>query len=64
MLQDLTGVDPKTIPTNDTKVMSLFTTSEALGIDLSYINCKSGALGLSLIHICIMKERKPLEKLL
>ena len=46
MLQDLTGVDPKTIPTNDTKVMSLFTTSEALGIDLSYINCKSGALGL------------------
>ena len=38
MLQDLTGVDPKTIPTNDTKVMSLFTTSEALGIDLSYIN--------------------------
>ena len=46
MLQDLTGVDPKTIPTNDTKVMSLFTTSDALGVDLSYINCKSGALGL------------------
>lgn len=46
MLQDLTGVDPKTIPTNDKKVMSLFTSSQALGIDLSYINCKSGALGL------------------
>ncbi|MBM6930484.1 PolC-type DNA polymerase III [[Clostridium] spiroforme] len=46
MLQDLTGIDPKTIPTNDQKVMSLFSSSEALGIDLSYINCKSGALGL------------------
>ncbi|RHM63725.1 MULTISPECIES: PolC-type DNA polymerase III [Coprobacillaceae] len=46
MLQDLTGVDPKTIPTNDKKVMSLFTSSEALGCDLSFINCKNGALGL------------------
>lgn len=46
MLQDLTGVDPKTIPTNDQKVMSLFTSTEALGIDLSYLNCKTGALGL------------------
>lgn len=45
-LQDLTGVDPKTIPTNDKKVMSLFNSSEALGIDLSYIGCKTGALGL------------------
>lgn len=45
-LQDLTGVDPKTIPTNDKKVMSLFTSSEALGCDLSYINCYDGALGL------------------
>ena len=46
MLQDLTGVNPKDIPTNDDRVMSLFTSSEALGIDLSFINCKSGALGL------------------
>lgn len=46
MLQDLTGVDPKSIPTNDTKVMSLFNSCEAMGIDLSYINCKTGALGL------------------
>ena len=46
MLQDLTGVNPKNIPTNDQRVMSLFTTTKELGIDLSYINCKNGALGL------------------
>lgn len=45
-LQDLTGIDPKTIPTNDKQVMSLFNSTEALGIDLSFINCKTGALGL------------------
>lgn len=38
-LQDLTGVDPKTIPTNDKKVMSLFTSSEALGCNLDFIGC-------------------------
>ena len=46
MLQDLTHVDPKDIPTNDKKVMSLFNSCEAMGIDLEYINCKTGALGL------------------
>ena len=46
MLQDLTGVDPHTIPTNDKAVMSLFTSTKAMGIDLSFINCNNGALGL------------------
>lgn len=46
MLQDLTGVDPKSIPTNDVKVMSLFNSCEAMGIDLDYIGCKTGSLGL------------------
>ena len=46
MLQDLTHIDPKDIPTNDKKVMSLFNSTEAMGIDLSMINCKTGALGL------------------
>jgi DNA polymerase-3 subunit alpha (Gram-positive type) len=45
-LQDLTGVDPKTIPTNDKKVMSIFTSPKELGCDLSIINVKNGALGL------------------
>ncbi|MFR2445579.1 MAG: hypothetical protein ACLS7Y_02570 [Thomasclavelia spiroformis] len=44
-MQDLTGVDPKDIPTNDKKVMSLFTSSEALGCNLDFIGCKNGALG-------------------
>ena len=46
MLQDLTGVNPKDIPTNDQRVMSLFTSTKELEIDLSYLNCKTGALGL------------------
>ncbi|WAH37150.1 PolC-type DNA polymerase III [Alicyclobacillus dauci] len=33
MLQDLTGLDPKKIPTDDPKVMSLFSGTEALTID-------------------------------
>ena len=32
MLQDLTGVDPMTIPIHDDKVLSLFSSTEALGI--------------------------------
>ena len=32
MLQDLTGIDPLTIPLDDPKVMSLFESTEALGI--------------------------------
>ncbi len=46
MLQDLTGVNPKDIPTNDPQVMSLFNNTDALGIDLSFLKCKTGALGL------------------
>ncbi|AZN40891.1 PolC-type DNA polymerase III [Paenibacillus albus] len=32
MLQDLTGVDPTTIPMNDPKVMSMFSSTESLGV--------------------------------
>lgn len=32
MLQDLTGVDPTTIPMNDPKVMSVFNSTDALGV--------------------------------
>lgn len=32
MLQDLTGVDPTMIPMNDPKVMSMFNSTEALGV--------------------------------
>ncbi|MGL5647160.1 MAG: PolC-type DNA polymerase III [Clostridium sp.] len=33
MLQDLTGLDPKTIPLNDKRVISLFTSGKGIGIE-------------------------------
>ena len=32
MLQDLTGIDPTTIPMNDAKAMSIFNSTEAIGV--------------------------------
>jgi DNA polymerase III subunit alpha, Gram-positive type len=46
MLQDLTGVDPKTIPLNDKKVISLFTSPEALGVTKDELGCEVGSYGL------------------
>ena len=47
MLQDLTGIDPLTIPLDDPKVMSLFQSTEALGITPEQIGgCKLGSLGI------------------
>ncbi len=47
MLQDLTGVDPVTIPLDDKKVMSLFQNTEALGVTPDQIGgTKLGALGI------------------
>ncbi len=42
MLEDLTGVDAKKIPTGDPKVMSLFKSTEALGVTPEDINSKVG----------------------
>ncbi|QCX32275.1 PolC-type DNA polymerase III [Caloramator sp. E03] len=46
MLQDLTGVDPRTIPLGDEKVLKLFTSTEPLGVKPEDINCEVGTLGL------------------
>lgn len=47
MLQDLTGIDPKEIPLDSKEVMSLFQSTEALGIKPEDINgCPLGALGI------------------
>ena len=47
MLQDLTGVDPVTIPLDGQDVMSLFQNTSALGITPEQIGgCKLGALGI------------------
>ena len=46
MLQDLTGLDPKTIPLNDEKVLSLFTKPDALGVTKEELECEVGSYGL------------------
>ncbi|KPU43907.1 DNA polymerase III PolC-type [Oxobacter pfennigii] len=46
MLQDLTGIDPTTLPLGDERVIGLFTSPEPLGIKKGDINCEVGTLGL------------------
>lgn len=46
MLQDLTSVDPKTIPLGDPKVMGLFTSPDALGVTKEDLGCEVGTYGL------------------
>ena len=47
MLQDLTGIDPTTIPLDDKQVMSLFQNTSALGITPEQISgCPVGSLGV------------------
>ncbi len=47
MLQDLTGLDPTKIPLDDKQVMSLFQSTQALGVTPEQLGgCKLGALGI------------------
>lgn len=46
MMSEMTGIDVKTIPLNDSKVISLFTTDKALERDANFLNVKTGASGL------------------
>lgn len=46
MLQDLSGIDPKTIPTDDKEVMKLFGSTESLGVKPADIDSKTGTLGI------------------
>lgn len=47
MLEDLTGTDAKDVPLDDPKVMSLFSSTEALGIEPKDIGgCPLGCLGV------------------
>lgn len=45
MLQDLTGLDPVTIPLDDPDTMRIYIASDSLKVDLSAIDCKVGTLG-------------------
>ncbi len=46
MLQDLTGVDPTTIPMNDPKVMSMFNSVDALGVTPQQIRTPVATFGV------------------
>lgn len=45
-LESLTGIDYKQIPLDDEKVMSLFSSPEALGVTEKDIDCTTGTLGV------------------
>jgi len=46
MLQDLSGIDPKSIPTDDPEVMKIFSGTSSLGVTEEQIGCKTGTLGI------------------
>jgi len=46
MLQDLTGVDPTKVPLDDKKVMSLFLSTEALGVTPEDIGSETGTFAV------------------
>lgn len=46
MLKDLTGLDPRKISLSDPKVLSLFTSVDALNVNSNDINCLVGTLGI------------------
>lgn len=46
MLQELSGIDPKTIPIDDPDVMKIFSGTESLGVTEEQIMCKTGTLGI------------------
>lgn len=46
MLQDLSGIDPKTIPVDDKQTMGIFNSPEALGVTEDQIMCKTGTFGV------------------
>nr|WP_243108480.1 PolC-type DNA polymerase III [Maliibacterium massiliense] len=46
MLEDMTGVNAREIPLGDPKVISLFTSTEALGVTPEQIRCPVGTFGI------------------
>lgn len=46
MLQDLSGIDPQTIPPNDPDVMQIFGGTDVLGVTPEQIFSKTGTLGI------------------
>ncbi|GAA0176884.1 PolC-type DNA polymerase III [Clostridium sediminicola] len=46
MLKDITGIDPTTVPIADEKVLSLFTSTEGLGVTEEELGCPVGTYGV------------------
>lgn len=46
MLQDITGIDPKKIPLDDKDTMSIFSSTDALGVTQEQINSEVGTFGI------------------
>src|SRR5690625_4156264 len=46
MLQDLSGIDPQDIPTNDAEVMKIFSMTESVGVTPERINIRAGTIGV------------------
>ncbi len=46
MLQDITGVDPQTIPLDDKETMSIFSSTKALGVTPEQIRSEVGTFGV------------------
>ena len=52
MLHDLSNCDPSTIPFDDPQTLSLFHSTEALGVSPEELGTKSGAFGISEYQMC------------
>lgn len=46
MLHDITGIDPRVVRLDDKETMSLFQSTEALGVTPDQIDCQTGTLGI------------------
>ncbi|MEN6471264.1 MAG: PolC-type DNA polymerase III [Clostridiaceae bacterium] len=57
MLQDLTGIDPKTIPLDDPNVMRLFSSDEPLGVSLSELKLDVGSLAVPEFGTVFVREK-------
>ena len=63
MIQDLTGTDILKVPLDDKETMSIFTSTEALGVTKEEIMCPTGTLGVpefgTPFTISMVEETKP-----
>ncbi len=46
MLQDMTGIEPKNVPLDDPETMSIFSSTDKLGVDPAVLGTEIGTLGI------------------